>query len=222
MTSEVREELKELISGRVGMADGVAPPLLFVVVNAAWGVGPAAVSGIVTALAITGWRLARGRPARFAVAGLLGTVIAVALVLRSGSAEDYFLPGIVSGAATTFALIVSVPLHRPAVALTSWLTRSWPLTWYWHPRVRPAYAKATLIWAGFFGARTAVQWMLFVGGEVEWLAVVRIGFGWPALLVLLVATYVLGRRWLIELAGPSVEEFEAGNRPPWVGQQTGF
>ena len=222
MILEVREELKNLISGRVGIADGILPPVLFVLANTVWGVAPAAIVGVVAAFAITGWRLVRGRPIRFAVGGLLGTAIAAVLALRSGSPEGYFLPGILTGAATTTALLVSVPLQRPAVAFTSWLTRGWPLSWYWHPRVRPAYARATLIWAGFFGARSAVQWRLFVGGEVEWLAAVRVGLGWPALLALLVATYVLGRRWLIELGGPSVAEFEAGDPPPWVGQQSGF
>lgn len=222
MTLEIREELEELISGRIGVADGILPPLLFVVINAVWGVAPAAIGGIVAALAITGWRLAHSRPIRFAVGGLLGTAIAAGLALRSGSAEDYFLPGILSGAATTAGMLVSVPLRRPAVAYTSWLTRGWPLSWYWHAQVRPAYARATLLWAGFFGARTAVQWRLFVGGEVEWLAVMRLVLGWPALLPLLVATYVLGRRWLAELSGPSIAEFESEDPPPWKGQPSGF
>jgi hypothetical protein len=46
--------------------------------------------------------------------------------------------------------------------------------------------------------------------------------GWPALLALLVVTYVLGRRWLEALQGPSVEEFLAGADPPWRGQERGF
>jgi hypothetical protein len=119
-------------------------------------------------------------------------------------------------------LLVSVPLRRPAVAYTSWLARGWPLSWYWHPQVRPAYGRATLMWAGFFGARTAVQWRLFVGGEVEWLAAMRVALGLPALLLLLVTTYLLGRHWLTELSGPSVAEFESEDPPPWEGQPSGF
>ena len=222
MTSEIIDELRGLLSGRAGIADGILPPLLFVVVNAVWGVAPAAVSGMVSALVITAVRLIRGRPTRFAVGGLLGVAIAAGLALRSQNAEDFFLPGIVSGSLTTVALLVSVPMRRPLVAFTSWVTRGWPLEWYWHDQIRPAYARATLLWAGFFGARTLVQWRLFVDGEVEWLAAVRIGLGWPALFVLLIATYLLGRRWLEVLEGPSVEEFENQSPPPWRGQESGF
>ncbi len=222
MVSEIRSELRELISGRVGIADGVLPPLLFVLLNNIWGVGWAATAGIGSAVAITIWRLGRGKPTRFAVAGLLGTAIAALLALRSGQAEDYFLPGIISGAMTTLALVVSVPVKRPLVAFTSWITRGWPLDWYWHDQVRPAYSLTTLIWAAFFGARTFVQWRLFVDGQVEWLGVVRVALGWPALLALLVATYVLGRRWIEDLEGPSVAEFIQDAPPPWEGQDRGF
>ena len=57
---------------------------------------------------------------------------------------------------------------------------------------------------------------------VELLGVARVLMGWPAVAMLLVATYVLGRRWLVSLAGPSVEEFESGEVAPWQGQQIGF
>lgn len=222
MTSEVRSELSGLISGRVGIADGVFPPLLFVLINPIWGLLPASLAGIGAAVAIALFRLARKKPIRFAIGGLAGTAIAVGFALRADSAADYFLPGIISGSISTAVLLVSVPLKRPAVAFTSWLTRGWPLDWYWHPRVMPAYAKATLLWVFFFGLRTSVQWLLFVNDEVEWLAAVRIVMGWPALLVLLIATYLLGRRWLTRLEGPSVSEFETNSRPPWKGQESGF
>lgn len=218
----VRTELRDVFWGRTGLADGVVPPVLFVLINAWMGLIPAAIAGIGSALLITANRLIWGKPARFAVAGLFGTGLAVALALRSGTAEAFFLPGIISGAATTAALAVSLPLKRPAVAFTSWLTRGWPLDWYWHPQVRPAYSRVTVIWAAFFGARTALQWALYVSGEVELLAATRVILGWPALLGLLVVTYILGRRWLESLEGPSVEEFAAGSRPPWVGQESGF
>lgn len=210
------------MAGRVGIADGILPPLLFVGVNAVWGVTPAAIVGLGAAVAITGFRALRGTPLRFAAAGLFGTALAVVLALRSRSAESYFLPGIVSGAVTTVALIVSLPLRRPAIAFTSWVTRGWPLEWYWHPRVRPAYARATLLWVVFFGLRTTLMWRLFEEGEVGWLGIARVALGWPALLALLITTYALGRRWLIALQGPSVDEFVAGSPPPWSGQQTGF
>lgn len=220
--AELRDELRGLVSGRVGIADGIAPPLLFVIVNSAWNVGAAAGVGIGTALMISVWRLSTGRSTRFAVTGLFGTVLAAFLAVRSGSAQDYFLPGIISGSLTTAIAVASVVARRPLVAWTSWLTRGWPLNWYWHPRVRPAYTRTTLIWVGFFALRTLIQWRLYLDNNVALLGLTRVALGWPALLVLLAATFVFGRRWLVALEGPSVEEFEGGTPAPWMGQPAGF
>ena len=118
---EVVAELRELVSGRVAIADGILPPIVFVAFNALFGVPVAAATGIGTAAAITAWRLWRGsRPIRFALAGLLGTLIAALLALRSGAARDYFLPGIISGVVTTsVALIIG-----PGTAPHSWVGRA--------------------------------------------------------------------------------------------------
>ena len=221
-SSEIRSELQGLVSGQVGIADGVVPPVLFVAVNSTWGLVPAASVGIGSAVAISIWRLSRRRPTRFAFAGLFGTILAVFLALRSGEAEDYFLPGIVSGAATSVLMVVSILVRRPFLAFTSWATRGWPIEWYWHPRVRPAYARASWLWVGFFAARALWQWRLYLDANTVALGVARVALGWPALVVLLIGTYVLGRRWLTALEGPSVEEFEAGAPPPWKGQEAGF
>jgi len=66
------------------------------------------------------------------------------------------------------------------------------------------------------------QWALYSAGETAWLAWVRVVVGWPALIALLIASYVLGRRWLVALQGPSIEEFRTETEPPWKGQARGF
>jgi hypothetical protein len=219
---ELREELTEFLSGRSGIADGIISPIIFVSVNAFADVRTAAEAGLAVAVAIVLWRLLRRRPLQFAFGGLFGTILAIALALRSGEARDYFLPGLITGAVTTLAAIGSIAAKRPLVAWTSWVVRSWPLDWYWHPQVRPAYTAVTWLWAGFFGARTAVQGWLFLEDDTITLGVVRVLTGWPGLIVLLAATYLIGRQRLETLGGPSVAEFESRTPPPWTGQTRGF
>lgn len=211
-----------MVSGRAGVADGVLSPLVFVVVNAIAGIQPAIYAGMAVALGIVIVRLVSGRPMRYAVSGLFGTAIAIAITARSGRAETYFLPGIISGAATTLALVLSLIIRRPLVAYASWATRGWPLDWYWHHRVRPAYMLVTWIWVAFFGIRTTVQFWLYETGDVSVLGAVRIITGWPGLIALLAVTYLLGRGRLEALAGPSVEEFEKDQPAPWSVQAHGF
>lgn len=222
LRSDIAAEVRQLVSGRVSIADGILPPLVFVGVNAVWGVTPAAVAGVATALAISAWRLVRRQPLRFALAGLGGTVIAATIAVRSGSATGYFLPGLVTGGLTTLAILASIAARRPFVAWSSWLARGWPIEWYWHPQVLPAYLRITWIWALFFGLRTIGQGWLFLSDRTTALGLTRVVTGWPALLLLLVLTYVLGRTWLDRLEGPSVAEFEVGAPPPWTGQRHGF
>jgi len=219
---EIVEELRGVLLGRVGATDAFLPPLIFVAVNAIAGLRAGASVAICAAIAITAIRLLRGRPIRFAVSGLAGTVVAVAFAAWSGSAEAYFVPGIITGGLSAFVAVISIAVGRPMVAWTSSLARRWPLDWYWHPQVRPAYRDVTWVWAAFFASRTALQVGLAREGDLSALAATRIIGGWPALIVLLVVTYLYGAFRLSRLGGPSVEEFRAGDPPPWSGQRRGF
>jgi hypothetical protein len=210
------------MSGRSGVADGVLSPVVFVTANAFFGLETAIVAAVAVALLIVVARLVTGRPLQYALSGLFGTGIAIALTSRSGRPETYFLPGIIGGALTTVALLASISVRRPLVAYASWATRGWPLGWYWHDRIRPAYTVVAWIWVIFFGARATAQGWLYAAGEVTSLGVVRVATGWPGLLGLLVVSYVVGRRRLELLQGPSVEEYEAQKPPPWSGQTHGF
>jgi hypothetical protein len=100
--------------------------------------------------------------------------------------------------------------------------RRWPPTWYWHPRVLPAYQEVTLAWGAFFLLQALVQWTLIQQQQVTWLAAASLLNGWPATVVLLIGTYLYGTWRLARLGGPSVAEFEAGSPPPWTGQRRGF
>ncbi len=219
---QLMSEVRALLSGRAGVADGVVSPLVFVVVNAWFGLGAAIWAGAACAVGIVALRLVTGRPLQFAVSGLFGTAIAIAVTARSGRAEAYFLPGIVSGAALTAGLLVSIAIRRPLVAYASWATRGWPLGWYWHDHVRPAYTRVAWLWVVFFAARTGVQAWLYATGEVTALGAVRIATGWPGLVGLLAMSYLIGRKSLRRLGGPSVEEYVEQRPPPWTVQPHGF
>jgi hypothetical protein len=219
---ELAGEFRAVFAGRSGLIDSVLPPLLFVTANALLGLGAAAWISLGVAAALTLLRLARRRPLRYALGGAGATLLAVAIALVSGAAEGYFVPTIATGALSVLAAGLSVVAKRPLVAYTSHLARRWPLAWYWHPRVRPAYSEVTLAWAAFFAARLSLQWYLFGGREAGLLAVVQVVLGWPATVALLAASYLYGIWRLRKLQGPSVVEFERGAEPPWDGQRRGF
>jgi len=219
---ELLEEFRTVFSGRGNLADSIVPPVLFVLLNAFLSFEVAMWGSLAVALGVAVYRLLRRQDLRYAIGGLGAVLVAILVARLLGRAEGYFLPNIITGAGTVVLCLGSVILRRPLVAWTSHLTRRWPLAWYWHPRVRPAYSEVTLAWALFFALRLALQISLFQERAARLLAVVNVLTGWPATIVLLVVSYLYGTWRLRNLEGPSVEEFEAGAEPPWSGQRRGF
>ena len=134
---ELLEELKLVFSKRNSILDSVLPPLLFMLANALFGLTPALWAAFGGSLSFILLRLFRREPLKFALVGAGATALAVGLVLLLKSAQAFFLPSLVNGALTVLVLLISLAFKRPAVAFTSYLTRRWPLGWYWHERRAP-------------------------------------------------------------------------------------
>ena len=198
---ELQEELKTVLSGRgARLLDSFLPLLVFLIANPMVGVNIA----LGAALAVTGvfavFRIIKKESLVYALGGFGGVLLAGIFVKLSGSDTGFFLPGLISGAITIVLCTVSVVINRPLVAWMSFITRRWPLDWYWHPRVLPAYNE----------------------GAVNALGVTKILLGWPFIVILLIASYLYGLWRLDHLNGPGVEEFKTGKEPPWLGQKRGF
>lgn len=215
------EELRTVLGG-VGLLDTILPPLLFVLLNGTAGFNNAMIGALATALLIAFLRLRRQQSLLYALAGMASVGLAIGLAYFLGRAEGYFLPAIVNSGLTIAVALVSLVIRRPMVAWTSYLARRWPLEWYWHPRVRPAYSEVTVAWIGFFALRLFWQVTLFQGGDVSQLALVNALIGWPATILLLIASYLYGIWRLGTLHGPSVEEFRNRTPAPWQSQRRGF
>jgi hypothetical protein len=219
---EILEELRMVLAGRSSFLDSLLPPILFVLLNVIWGVQVAIWASLGLAILIAIYRLFRRQSLLYALGGAGGVALAAAVAYLLGRAEGFFLPTIISGAFTLVVCLVSVLAGRPLVAFTSYVARRWPLAWYWHPKVRPAYSEVTWMWVVFFGLRLLLQFNLFQQEEASLLGVVQFLTGWPATIILLIASYLYGTWRLRNLGGPSVEELKSGAEPPWEGQQRGF
>jgi len=221
---KLRELLEEfrLVLGRGSLLDAILPPVIFLIINSIFGFQAAMWASLGPAVLIAAHRLWRGQSILYALAGIGSVGLAIAIVWFLGRAEGYFLPNLVSGGMTFALSLISLLIRRPLVAWTSFIARRWPLDWYWHSRVRPAYGEVTLAWTVFFAARLLWQVSLFQAQAASQLAFVNALLGWPALIVLLVLSYLYGTWRLGNLKGPSVEEFQEQTPPPWEGQKRGF
>jgi hypothetical protein len=219
---EIGQELRTVFAGRGKIIDSLIPPLFFLILNAALGFDFALWAALGSALLIGLWRGFQRQSLVYAFTGLGGVLVAVLIAKFLGSAQGFFLPGLITGSLTAGICLISLIAQRPLAAWSSYLTRRWPLDWYWHPRVRPAYSEVTLAWMLFFSLRLLLQWLLFQRQAAQALGWVQLLTGWPALIVLLIGSYLYGLWRLGNLHGPSVTEFKAGAPPPWQSQKRGF
>lgn len=219
---ELFQELRSVLSGRGKALDAILPPLLYTVVNTLFGLIPASVVALCAAAAVVILRAARRESWGYAAAGFGLTSFAAGMAWISRTSAAFFLPGIVSGGLLLAAAVVSIAIRRPLAALSSHLTRGWPLDWYALDSIRPAYAEVTWAWAALVAGRLAVFLYLLARGEGVVLGWASIALGWPAIVLVLAGSYIYGLRRLRALGGPGVEEFRAGTLPPWKGQGRGF
>jgi len=219
---ELLDEFRAIFSGRNSFLDAILPPIIFLLVNGLVSFQAAMWSALALSVGIAAVRIVRKQSLIYALAGVGSVAIAIGIAWFLGKSEGFFLPGLISGSMTLLLTLVSLVIHRPMVAWTSFIARRWTLDWYWHPQVRPAYSEVTFAWALFFAARLLLQFSLFENQDVNSLAVTNFITGWPATILLLVFSYLYGTWRLAQLRGPSVEEFNNNTPAPWQGQRRGF
>jgi len=220
---ELQDELKIVFAGReFKVLDVIVPLLIFLVFRPLFGLIPATGASIGSAVIFFLVRIYQKDNLYYSLGGLGAVLIAAGFALLSGSDVGFFIPGLVSGGLTVIFCFLSVLFRHPLAAFSSHLARRWPLNWYWHPQIRPAYSEVTLFWGIGFAARLALEFVLFQQGAVNSLGLIRALLGWPYTILILILSYLYGMWRLGGLGGPSVDEFRAGSSPPWKGQSKGF
>ncbi len=218
--TELWDEFRAVLGAR--LVDALLPLLLFLIANARWGLQVAMWAALASSILLGIRRLRRKESLVYSLLGVFSVLLAMGLVTLLGRSESFFLPGLLSSGLTVGLSLLSLFLRRPLTAWSSFVARRWDLAWYWHPRVRPAYTETTLLWTIFFGVKFWWQLRLFQVGDAKGLAWVQPLTGFPALVILLIVTYLYGTWRLRNLQGPSVDEFKQKLPAPWLGQQHGF
>lgn len=147
---------------------------------------------VIAVLFILARLLVRQSPAP-AIWGLIGAVISGLLALRTDDGADYYVPGFFTNGAYAAAFLLSAVVGWPLIGVASGLLTGSGTAWRTHRRVRWWMTAATLVWAGFFLLRLAVQLPLYYAGNVEALGLTRLLMGTPLYALLLVLTVVFAR-----------------------------
>lgn len=176
----VRARLSTALGGRRGIVEGAVPTLGFTVTYVATHeLRNSLTLGIGLAVVLLVLRVVQRQPVQFVVNSLVGIAIAAAFAARSGKAEDVFLPGILYNSAYTVVMTVSVLVRWPVVGLMIGSVTGDVTEWRRDPAIVRLCSRLTWVLVLPCAVRVAVQWPLYLAGQVGWLGATKIALGWP-------------------------------------------
>jgi hypothetical protein len=199
------EQLADQLGGVRGLIESGIPVVVFVIANIIWALRPALVIAVGSAVAIGAWRLARRQPIRHAINGIFGIAIGAIIAWKTGSAKNFYLPGILLSFGYGVAMLASVALRRPLVGwVWSLLVARGSTEWRGNPRLVRTFSWLTVVWAMTYLAKTLVQALVFqhtgANDPATALGVLRLALGYPPYLLLIAITV-----WAIRRVSPPAQ-----------------
>lgn len=196
------------VGGTRGLLEAVLPLTVFSMAYALTGnVRGCVAAALVPAAVLAAWRLLAREPVTQAVSGLLVLALGGFIAVRTGRAENLFVPQLVKNLAFGTGLAVSALVRWPLVGLGLGLLRGEGTAWRGVPGRMHAYTRATWVWVGMFGVRLLVEVPLWLAGAAVLLGLANIPLGLPLYAATLWVTWRLVRD---EPATESVTESDAG------------
>jgi hypothetical protein len=183
----IRARLSAALGGIRGSVETALPTAAFV---AAWAwrheVRTAVAASAVVALVLLVSRLVARQTPRYVLSAVAATAVAAFFALRSGRAEDAFLPGILASAGWGAAALVSVLARWPVVgflvAAGDPRLADDPLGWRRDRGLVRVCQRLTMVLVGLYVLRVAVMLPMYLAGAVTLLGIAKIVLGWPAYL----------------------------------------
>jgi hypothetical protein len=186
--------LVESIGGWRGLFDSGVPVVVFVATNAAAGLTAAIWAAIGCGALLLVVRLLRRETVQQAVSGFLGVALAAYIASRTGQAKGFFLLGIWASFVYAGLFLASVLVRWPLVGVVWEYVDGGGGRWRRDAALLRVYTWTTLVWIGVFLARGLVQRFLYEEDRTGWLAVARLGMGYPLTAGALALTIVAVRR----------------------------
>jgi intracellular septation protein A len=144
-----------------------------------------------TAAILAGLRLVRRQSLQQVFSGLIGISIAAFLAQRTGNADNFFLPGIITNAAYASICLISIAIHKPLLGYVIEAMRGRDMSWVREPQARRLFSTITWLWALIFGVRVAIMFPLYLLGQTAALGTLKILLGYPLFALGIFVTFKL-------------------------------
>jgi len=204
----------DAVGGPLGIAETVAPALVFVIVYTAAGndVKTSAICAVAVAFVFGLARVLRRQTPIYALAGVIGVAISGYIAQRTGKAENFFLLGFLLNIGYAGAFLISLAVRWPLIGVLVATLSKTDHSWRDDPVLMKAYNRATALWAILFLLRLVVQLPLYFADALVALGAARIGMGVPLFVVGIWFSWLLLRN--TPGGVPWSKAVEAAERPP--------
>lgn len=209
----IRHRMVSAVGGWRGSLETAVPMIVFVIVwTITSDVRLSAGAALITAALAAALRAAHGGSMQYVFTGFFATAIAAFFAVRSGRAEDAFLPGILLSTAYGVGSVVSIVTRWPLVGFIVGAgdprAKEDPFAWRQDPGIVRVATRLTYVIVALYVVRLGVMVPLYLAGNVAALGVARVVLGWPAWVG---ALAVMG--WLLARGSTPIELSLAAERP---------
>ncbi|MEV4259075.1 DUF3159 domain-containing protein [Spirillospora sp. NPDC049652] len=208
----IRAQLTKVFGGRRGVLEGAVPTIAF---TAGWifthDLRLSLYVGGGSALLLLAARIVQRSTPQFVLNSLVGIAIAAFFALRTGKAEDAFLPGMLYSGAVSLLMLLSIVTRWPFVGfMIGAANPDDPLAWRKDPAMVRVCTRLSwlLLLPGVL--KLAVQIPLYLAGQVVALGIAKVVLGWPTYVAALGLALLMLMRTSTPLQKSATPEGAAG------------
>ncbi|MEN9716732.1 MAG: hypothetical protein RLZZ483_707 [Actinomycetota bacterium] len=196
VVSEIKDDSALLASALGGWSGVIDAGLPFVVFTTAYlvtdrNLETTLYAAVGTAAVLALLRLVRRQSLQQVFSGLIGIGIAAFLAQRTGNADNFFLPGIITNAVYASVCLVSIAIHKPLLGYVIEAMRGRDMSWVKDPAAHRLFSTITWLWALIFGVRVAIMFPLYLLGQTAALGTLKVLLGYPLFALGIFVTFKL-------------------------------
>jgi intracellular septation protein A len=139
-------------------------------------------------------RLMRRETQSQVIAGFIGVAFSAWLATKSGKAENFFLPGILTNLVYATVCIISLIINKPILGYVLESLRGQSSTWQKNKEALKRYRAITILWSLVFLLRVLIMGPLYLANETTLLGFFKVALGWPLFGLAAYLTFVLNKR----------------------------
>lgn len=189
--------LVESLGGARGIFESGSPAIVFVAAYAITNqqLKPAVYAALSLGLVLAVLRLVKRESLIQVTSGFIGIAFSAWLATKSGKAENFFLPGILTNVGYAAACVISLALNRPLLGYVLEAMRGTQnVNWRKNPSLLKKYRAITILWSGVFLIRVLIMAPLYLANETVLLGFFKVALGWPLFALAAYATFLMSKR----------------------------